>query len=404
MADLCSSREGRVAYLKFSDIRQLHLELTNRCNAACPMCSRNVLGGPENPHLTPAEIRLDDLKRWVPHNFWSQLELIMMCGNFGDPVMARDVAQICFSLKEWGAQALWIHTNGSLRDPAWWKGLAQAFQGPGDRVAFSLDGLEHSNAIYRRGTSWARIMDNAQAFIDGGGQARWDYLVFEHNEQDLPKAQDLAKEMGFVEFRIRKTSRFTYLNDEHRGFPVLKTSTSISGKKAVELVKQKQLIPSDLDSPLRPPQQEKLKNPLLTEKKQSIARRYGDFSSYLRQTPIRCLYKNKFKRYYISADGRLWPCCYIANDQYSWSPKGEFRQQLESQVFMKYGQDFNCLQHRSFSELIQHPWFQADLEQSWELDSGTPRLFRCARTCGTEFEPILSQTTSHLLKEGARIL
>ena len=48
---------------KLEDIRQIHLEITQKCQAACSMCDRNINGGELNPHLTLAELKLDDIKR-----------------------------------------------------------------------------------------------------------------------------------------------------------------------------------------------------------------------------------------------------------------------------------------------------------------------------------------------------
>ena len=39
---------------KYEDIKEVHLEVTQRCQAACPMCDRNMNGGDDNPHLTDA--------------------------------------------------------------------------------------------------------------------------------------------------------------------------------------------------------------------------------------------------------------------------------------------------------------------------------------------------------------
>ena len=36
---------------KLEDIRQVHLEITQKCQAACSMCDRNMNGGALNPHL-----------------------------------------------------------------------------------------------------------------------------------------------------------------------------------------------------------------------------------------------------------------------------------------------------------------------------------------------------------------
>ena len=35
----------------YEDIRAVHLEITEKCQASCPMCDRNVKGGRDNPNL-----------------------------------------------------------------------------------------------------------------------------------------------------------------------------------------------------------------------------------------------------------------------------------------------------------------------------------------------------------------
>ena len=39
-----------------STIRSVHLEITTRCNAACPMCKRNLDGGKDIPNLAITEL------------------------------------------------------------------------------------------------------------------------------------------------------------------------------------------------------------------------------------------------------------------------------------------------------------------------------------------------------------
>ena len=67
---------------------------------------------------------------------------------------------------------------------------------------------EDTNHIYRRNTVWSKIMENAQAFIDAGGSAHWDMLIYEHNQHQVQLAQDLAKNMGFSWFRAKVSKRF----------------------------------------------------------------------------------------------------------------------------------------------------------------------------------------------------
>ena len=53
----------------YDEVRIVHLELTHRCNAACPMCARNVYGGQVNPSMPLSELSLEDIKKiLLPEN------------------------------------------------------------------------------------------------------------------------------------------------------------------------------------------------------------------------------------------------------------------------------------------------------------------------------------------------
>ena len=45
---------------------------------------------------------------------------------------------------------------------------------------FSVDGLEETNHLYRQGVKWEHVERNMKAFINAGGRARWDYLIFQN--------------------------------------------------------------------------------------------------------------------------------------------------------------------------------------------------------------------------------
>ncbi len=44
----------------YNEIEAVHLEITQKCQAACPMCDRNENGGVDNRHITNAELSIDD--------------------------------------------------------------------------------------------------------------------------------------------------------------------------------------------------------------------------------------------------------------------------------------------------------------------------------------------------------
>ena len=79
---------------KFEDIRDVHLEITSKCQAKCPMCPRRINGGPMNPFIKLDDITLDRFKEWFPRQFIQQLNSMFMCGNLGDPIISRDTLNI----------------------------------------------------------------------------------------------------------------------------------------------------------------------------------------------------------------------------------------------------------------------------------------------------------------------
>lgn len=189
-------------------IKVLHIEPTTVCQAACPQCARE---NPESYNDTRhrSELSLADVQRCIPEHVVANLNKMFMCGNFGDPVASKD----CFEIYQWFRKinpsiTLGLNTNGALKNTAWWKKLAKLFCHSEDYVVFSIDGLEDTNHIYRKNVNWKKLIDNATAFIEAGGSAHWDMLIFEHNEHQVELAKNLAKELGFNWFRYKVSKRF----------------------------------------------------------------------------------------------------------------------------------------------------------------------------------------------------
>jgi hypothetical protein len=72
---------------------------------------------------------------------------------------------------------------------------------------FSIDGLEDTNSVYRQNVSWSKLMTNAQSYINAGGSAHWDMLVYRHNQHQVDECEQLAREMGFTWFRAKVSKR-----------------------------------------------------------------------------------------------------------------------------------------------------------------------------------------------------
>ena len=193
---------------RFENIRQVHVEITTDCNAACPMCARNVKGGRRNPLFKVTSLSVADFSRIISPSVVKQLEKVTLCGNYGDPCMSPSCMGISQYLVECNPKLkIGIHTNGGMQDPSWWASLGQIIKKP-SYVRFSIDGLEHTNHLYRQHVRWGALMAHVKAFIGSGGNAQWDYIVFQHNEHQVHTARDLALHMGFTQFFMKKTARF----------------------------------------------------------------------------------------------------------------------------------------------------------------------------------------------------
>ena len=199
----------------FNKLKSVHLEITNRCQASCPMCPRNIHGGLENPLLPINDWSFEDFVKIFPMDVLSQLKIINFCGNFGDPLLNNDLIKMCEYVKiNAPTIKIDIHTNGSLRSTAWWKELRSAL--PDDHnVIFAIYGLEDTHHLYRVGTSYNLILRNAKIFIDAGGTTEWHFIRFKHNEHQVAAAEILSKQLGFRQFTMKTSRR------HGRPFPVV---------------------------------------------------------------------------------------------------------------------------------------------------------------------------------------
>lgn len=191
----------------FPDITNIHIELTNGCNAACPNCVRFYKKSPLiRPDLEIRQIYLEQFKRYFPPEILQKCKRILFCGVSGDAGTARDTLEILQYIDENTKNTdVCLITNGGMRDPQWWSEVGKIFSKKYSwSVTFSIDGLEDTNHVYRRKVKWDKLMANVKAYIDAGGYAIWDYLVFKHNEHQIAEAESFSKSLGFSQFRLKK--------------------------------------------------------------------------------------------------------------------------------------------------------------------------------------------------------
>ena len=389
----------------YADIKKVHLEITSKCNASCPQCSRNFFGKPISHQLLPqVELTLEDVQKIFPEDFVNQLKVLFMSGTYGDPMVARDTLEVFEYFRACNSRVrLGMHTNGSGRKPEWWQRLASVV----DVCTFGIDGLADTNHLYRRGTHWEKVMESVRAFIGAGGHAEWDYVVFRHNEHQVEEAQALARSLGFEMFTVKRTGRFLKSWSDTPFSPVLDRE----GK---------------LEYFLEMPEDRRYRN-------DAFLQVYADrqaAKSFLEETPIACKAASS-KKVYVSAEGLVLPCCWTATLYPLRGPaEPEEMTHLASQLpilddsirarelrhlrpkglpemwrlidRLPNGKDSINAKQVPLKDIVEGVFFHEMVPQGWEKKSSDEgRLRVCAKHCGLRNEKG-SQNVKTRLRSGDR--
>ena len=346
----------------YTQIKAVELELTTQCNAACPMCPRNDFGGQTSKSLPNAELSLADITTMFDTAFLVQLDRLYLCGTYGDPQMATDALPIVEWIRHTAPSLqIGMATNGGARDLSWWRRLAEVM-GPENWVTFSIDGLEDTNALYRQNVRWRRVMSHAEGFIRAGGQARWEFIVFRHNEAEIARARALAQAMGFVRFTCKRTYRFHH--KDHRivnPFPVKNRYGRVV--RYLEAPRDSAYINPRLDD-LR----------ALTESDR--------WSEFLDHTSIDCLVRQQ-RLLHVTAEGLVFPCGWLYDRMYGEYTGSESCSQVKELLERCGGKGAINAKFRPIEEIVRGRFF-SEIAASWAKNSAADgRLVRCAAQCGS---------------------
>lgn len=359
-------------YLKIDEIKEIHVEITNKCNAACPMCDRNIFGSNIKSGRGLDEWSVKDIDA-VFNDELPNLDCVFFCGTHGDPLVAKNLYYAVKSAKNKGLK-IEIFTNGGLRSKEWWFSFLDLLD-ENDRISFGIDGIE-TNHLYRRNTKIKNVLRNLDLVCKSKAKTKWDFLAFKHNEHEINRCKKLASEYGVDEFRIRRTARF----DNFDPFPVLDKEGNIEyyleqpnseNLRHPEMDRMKLLAP-DIDI------KDAYKYLININSFEVTGSNLSNFDNY----EISCLYQ-KNKRIYVNSRLEVFPCCYIS-DHYETFKK-------HSNEELKYPIDKLTLRKKSWNEILHHSFFASDLENSWNNSNVIPR---CVKTCG-----IVNRERGQILKQ-----
>lgn len=187
-------------------IKVLHLESTDVCQLACPLCARET--DTNFNKRAQHHLRIDQIQNHFSDRVIKGLDKVFMCGNYGDPAAGKYTLDIYRWFRSLNPNiTLGMNTNGALQTTFYWHEIGKLFNQPKDYVVFSIDGLEDTNPVYRVNSNWSKLMSNIEAYISAGGSAHWDMLVYKHNQHQVDACEKMARDMGFTWFRAKVSKR-----------------------------------------------------------------------------------------------------------------------------------------------------------------------------------------------------
>jgi MoaA/NifB/PqqE/SkfB family radical SAM enzyme len=181
----------------------IEVELTSKCTLLCPACPRT-----KDKEEIYNEWRFGELDVGVIEKLASQtptVEKFIFCGAYGDSIYHSrlfDIIDICHRYNK----LISLETAGNLRNREWWDKLSSLL-GPKDDVTFSVDGLEHSNHIYRINSHWDSILNAMTVIGKSSCRTKWKWILFKSNQDDVLEGYKLSKKLGIKTFELVESGR-----------------------------------------------------------------------------------------------------------------------------------------------------------------------------------------------------
>lgn len=268
-----------------------HIEISSKCTLRCPRCPRQEI--PQG--LVNTELNLDFFKKnFTPDFIIQNLEKITFCGDDGDPIYAHDLIDVIRYIKSVKPVEFVIVTNGSYKSREWWTQLGSALESR-DTVHFSIDGYDNeSNNLYRVNSNWNSIMQGMQTLRQSSEcLITWAAIVFKFNEEHLDLMQTIAKDNGADVFQVTLSTKFGSVYENYGIEDPLEPSKQYISKSHRF---ERQFF--NLSDRARPERIHKINL---------------DLWNQVQNNDIVPLCEIGNKGLYINSQGKLYPCCWVAN-------------------------------------------------------------------------------------------
>ena len=332
-------------------LKKIELEITSDCNAACPGCARTQNKG----KYEVTQFNLEDIMRIFPSSNYIKQKVFKLSGVLGDPMTHPQIVEITeYFLKNGGCVE--ISTNTGVGTEEMWieLGKLNGQYKQNLRMMACIDGHRETNHIYRVNTKFSVIERNLNAYSMHSDKStknnnKWVFIVFDHNEHELEAAKNHAEKIGFKFFTR------TGMKNSYNDWIVQLGKKNNQEKKVITTSGNK----------------EHARREEVYRLDKIIAENKVDYSII---KTICCKYVHEGE-IFINYNLQMWPCCFLADSAI-------LNKENILDKFKEYGNEWNNLKIHSIEEVMNHPYYQTVLEESWN-PTHSKHLKRCIKTCAS---------------------
>jgi MoaA/NifB/PqqE/SkfB family radical SAM enzyme len=196
--------------------RQIRIEASSACQLRCPSCPTTTKA--TERVVGRGWLRLDDFRKLVDDNPWvEEIEL----SNYGEIFLNPQLSWIMEYAHQRGVAL--TCDNGANFNHVSDEALEALVKFGFRSLTCSIDGASaDSYGVYRVGGDFDRVIGNIRRlnYYKDRYQSRfplltWQFVVFGHNEHELPAAQELARELGMAFYgKLSWDSEISPIRDE----------------------------------------------------------------------------------------------------------------------------------------------------------------------------------------------
>ncbi len=170
--------------------RGINIDSNQKCPLECPKCQRQAIR--KQGHKVPGrDMPWEDFIK-IAKFFKTGL---IFCGQISDPSanpLMIDMLKYCYEHKI----KIGLNTAASHKPIKWYK---EAFEANSKAYwIFGVDGLPKDSHKYRIHQDGPKLFEVMKMGAKMGNNIRWQYIVFNYNENNIEEARQLAKDNGIL--------------------------------------------------------------------------------------------------------------------------------------------------------------------------------------------------------------